>query len=296
MLPWILCSILSVLVILLAIKLWILHKSMDQICTEFRERLSTDTNTLISISSNDSHARHLASELNMQLRLLRKQRRRYLNGDQELKDAVTNISHDLRTPLTAIFGYLDLLEKEEKSAAVTLYLSFITNRTESLKQLTEELFRYAIVLSTENQLKLEMVSVHAILEESLAAFYPALMECNITPVISMPELPIKRYLDKAATSRVFGNILNNVLKYSDGDLQVQLCDNGDVVFTNTASDLDEIQAGKLLNRFFTVEAARNATGLGLAISKTLVEQMKGELIVEYSDKRLSVLIRFAAPN
>lgn len=268
---------------------------MDQICTEFRERLSTDTNTLISISSNDSHARHLASELNMQLRLLRKQRRRYLNGDQELKDAVTNISHDLRTPLTAICGYLDLLEKEEKSAAVTLYLSFITNRTESLKQLTEELFRYAVVLSTENQLKLEMVSVHAILEESLAAFYPALMERNITPVISMPGLPIKRYLDKTATSRVFGNILNNALKYSDGDLQVQLCDNGDVVFTNTASDLDEIQAGKLLNRFFTVEAARNATGLGLAISKALVEQMKGELIVEYSDKRLSILIRFAAP-
>lgn len=115
------------------------------------------------------------------------------------------------------------------------------------------------------------------------------------PVILMPELPIKRELDKAAASRVFENILNNALKYSDGDLEVQLYDTGDIVFTNTATNLDEIQAGKLLNRFFTVEAARNATGLGLAISRTLVEQMKGELIVEYNSKRLSIRIRFVAP-
>ena len=106
------------------------RKSIDEIHTEFQERLSSDTNTLIDISSSDPHLRKLASEINIQLRLLRKERHRYQQGDLELKEAITNISHDLRTPLTAINGYLDLLEREEKSETVHCYLSQIQNRTD----------------------------------------------------------------------------------------------------------------------------------------------------------------------
>jgi signal transduction histidine kinase len=107
------------------------QKSMDEIYTKFQERLSSDTNTLINISSRDPHLRKLAAKINIQLRLLRKERHRYQQGDLELKEAITNISHDLRTPLTAISGYL----------------SQIQNRTEVLKNLTEELFRYSVVTS-----------------------------------------------------------------------------------------------------------------------------------------------------
>ncbi len=292
MFPWILCGVLSVAVTLLVLKILLLHKSMDEICVEFNERLSVDTNTLISTTSSDAHTKRLASEINTQLRLLRSQRRRYLTGDQELKEAVTNISHDLRTPLTAICGYLDLLENEEKNEAVTRYLSFITNRTEALKQLTEELFSYSLILSARDNMKFEMINVNAVLEESIAAFYPALLERGITPDIQMPQQQIKRQLDKAALSRVFSNILNNALKYSDGDLDVQLRDNGDIIFINTAADLDKVQVGKLFSRFFTVEAARNSTGLGLSISKTLVEQMKGNITAQYHNKKLSICIRF----
>ncbi len=292
MFPWILCGVLSVAVTLLVLKILLLHKSMDEICVEFNERLSVDTNTLISTTSSDAHTKRLASEINTQLRLLRSQRRRYLTGDQELKEAVTNISHDLRTPLTAICGYLDLLENEEKNEAVTRYLSFITNRTDALKQLTEELFSYSLILSARDNMKFEMINVNAVLEESIAAFYPALLERGITPDIQMPQQQIKRQLDKAALSRVFSNILNNALKYSDGDLDVQLRDNGDIIFINTAADLDKVQVGKLFSRFFTVEAARNSTGLGLSISKTLVEQMKGNITAQYLNKKLSICIRF----
>lgn len=292
MLPWILCGILCAVMALLFAKIYFLRKSMDEIRTAFQERLSVDTNTLISISSGDHHAKRLAADINTQLRLLRKQSRQYHNGDRELKEAVTNISHDLRTPLTAICGYLDLLENEEKSEAVERYLAFITNRTEALKVLTEELFRYSVILSTRDTLTMEPVSINALLEESFAAFYPALTEHGIAPNIHMPEQQIKRNLDKAAVSRVFSNILNNALKYSDGDLDVRLCENGDVVFTNTAAGLDKVQVEKLFSRFFTVEAARNSTGLGLAIAKTLVEQMKGEITAQYHDKQLSIRIRF----
>ena len=233
----------------------------------------------------------LAASINVQLRQLRSQRHKYLNGDRELKEAVTNISHDLRTPLTAICGYMDLLEKEEKSEAVTRYLSLIANRTEAMKQLTEEFFRYSVILSAA-EMQLEAVSINGALEESIAAFYGALTLRGIVPEIRITETPVLRRLNRGSLSRVFGNILNNALKYSDGDLEIQLRQDGEIIFSNTASKLDDVQVGRLFDRFFTVEAARNSNGLGLAISKTLVEQMGGVITARFQDSRLSIHIQF----
>ena len=126
MLPWLLCALLGVLVLVLLGKVRTLTRSMEEICDQMEDRLEGDTNNLLTLSTRDPHARRLAARLNAQLRLLRQQRRQYLNGDRELKEAVTNISHDLRTPLTAISGYLELLEEEEKSETVAQYLSFIS--------------------------------------------------------------------------------------------------------------------------------------------------------------------------
>lgn len=140
--PWVLCCILILIVILLCSKIYLMKKSIREICTNMEEHFSNDTNTLLSVSSGDRHIRVLAEKLNEQLRILRRQRHQYFNGDRELKEAVVNISHDLRTPLTAIYGYLDLLEREEKSEAVESYIEIIRNRTEVLAKLTEELFKY----------------------------------------------------------------------------------------------------------------------------------------------------------
>ncbi len=293
MLPWILCGILSVIFVLLVVKILILYKSMDEIRMGFTEHLSIDTNTLISISSNDPHAKRLASEINTQLRLLRKQRRQYLNGDHELKEAVTNISHDLRTPLTAICGYLDLLKREDNPEAVKRYLAVIENRTEAMKLLTEELFRYSIVASAPINMRFENVVVNSVLEESVSAYYAALKNSGITPVITMPKCKIQRKLDREALSRIFGNIITNAIKYSDGDLNITLSEAGEIDFQNSASQLDEIQVGKLFDRFYTVEAAKKSTGLGLSIAKALTEQMNGEISARYYNDKLIIRTVFA---
>ena len=152
---WLFISGLILVIILLLIKIHLLRKSAKEIECSFSEKLITDSNTLIDISSNDKYMCHLANEINIQLRKLRAERRKFQKGDIELKNAVTNVSHDLRTPLTAIYGYLDLLEQEEKSEKVNRYIAVIKNRTEMLKQLTEELFRYSVILTSEEDLKIE---------------------------------------------------------------------------------------------------------------------------------------------
>ena len=285
-------GILVILIVALLTKIHFMHKAVMEIMEAFHDRLAEDTNTLIDISSRDSYMCQLAASINVQLRLLRKQRHKYLNGDCELKEAVTNISHDLRTPLTAICGYMDLLEREEKSETVTRYLSLIQNRTEAMKQLTEELFRYSVILSTQENMEVETVYVNGVLEESVTGFYGALTERGITPVISITENRIERKLNKAALSRVFSNILNNALKYSDGDLKIEMEDDGQITFSNSAAGLSEVQVGKLFDRFFTVEAARNSNGLGLSIAKSLVEHMGGTITAQYASHILCIIIRF----
>ena len=284
-------GILILIIFVLLAKIYFLRKSAQEIAEAFRDRLAADTNTLIDISTRDPYMRKLAADINTQLRLLRKQRHKYLTGDRELKEAVTNISHDLRTPLTAICGYLDLLDKEDKSENTSRYLSLIGNRVEAMKQLTEELFRYSVILSTE-KMTLESVHVNGALEESIASFYGALTSRGIQPEIHITENRIERQLNREALGRVFSNILNNALKYSDGDLEIFLHDDGEIIFSNTASRLNEVQVGKLFDRFFTVEAARNANGLGLAISKTLVEQMGGTIQAKSEEGRLYICIYF----
>ena len=179
----------------------------------FADRLMTNTNALIDISSNDSQMRSLANAMNRQLRELRAQRHRYLLGDMELKNAVTNIAHDLRTPLTAICGYLDLLEQEESTEASLRYIGIMKDRAKMLAELTEELFRYSMIMAEEGDGEREPVIVNEVLEESIAAFYHILMEQGITPDISMTEEKVVRRLDRSSLTRVFSNLLNNAAKY-----------------------------------------------------------------------------------
>ena len=289
---FVLCAILIITSAILSIKILLIYKSIKEIRRGFSEKLEDDTNTLISISSTDKAICALANDINIQLRRLRKQQLRFQLGDTEIKNAVTNISHDLRTPLASICGNLDLLEQEELSEAASRYTEVIRNRSEVLTQLTEELFRYSVIMTAESDGIKEPVIINNVLEECIAASYTALTERNIFPDIQMPQEKIIRNLDRSALARVFSNLLNNAVKYSDGDLKITLYQTGENIYSNTASGLTEVQVGKLFDRFYTVETARKSTGLGLAITRTLVEQMKGTIYANYKNSILSICILF----
>lgn len=288
-----LCAIgfLLLIILILLIKISLLRKSAGEICGSFTQKLAEDTNTLIDISSRDPAVRKLAAQINIQLDQLYKARRLYQQGDQELKEAITNISHDIRTPLAAICGYLDLLNRVETNETVRHYLAQIRNRTDALTSLTEELFRYSIV-SSSRELKPERVNIVRVLEENLLLFYEMMQEKNIRPAISLPETAVWRMLDVSALNRIFSNIISNAIKYSDGDLSVKMEENGTVVFTNTASHLTSVTAGRLFDRFYTVEANRNSTGLGLSIARLLTERMDGRIEASFSGGNLSITLQF----
>ena len=284
---WVLAAGLALVALGLGLKVALLRHGMKALGRDLVERRGQDTNTLLSLPCRDRELRRLASALNQELRALRQERLRYQQGDKELKEAVVNISHDLRTPLTAISGYLQLLQGQDLPPDTRRYLEQIGGRAQAMKRLTEELFRYSVVVSEET-LAREPVDLRRAVEEALLSFYGALEGRGIEPQVRLPETPVIRQLDPAAVNRVLGNILTNALKYSAGDLEVTLEESGRLTFSNAAPGLDPVAAGRLFDRFYTVEAARNSTGLGLSIAKELTQRMGGEMGAELHNGRLTV--------
>lgn len=287
---WVLAAGFALLALGLGWKVALLRHGMKALRQDLVERRGQDTNTLLSLPYRDRELRQLASALNQELRALRQERLRYQQGDKELKEAVVNISHDLRTPLTAISGYLQLLQGQDLPPDTRRYLEQIGGRTQAMKRLTEELFRYSVVVSEEN-LAGEPVDLRRAVEEALLSFYGALEGRGIEPQVRLPEEKVERLLDPAAVNRVLGNILTNALKYSAGDLEVTLEESGRLTFSNSAPGLDPVAAGRLFDRFYTVEAARNSTGLGLSIAKELTQRMGGSIGAELHGGTLTVWLK-----
>ena len=284
-------ALLSVIIAALVIKIAVLKRTARSVTKQFAERLDDDTNGVIYVNTADKDMRELASGINTQLKKLRAEHNRYICGDAELKAAITNISHDLRTPLTAICGYLEVMKKEEKSEKLENYLEIIGGRTELMKQLTEELFRYSVILSSDSSAETEELSVNQVLEDCIMGYYAALTEKGITPEIELTEEKVTRTVNRSALARVFNNLMNNALKYSSGDLYISLSPDGEIVFSNTAEGMTKVQVERLFDRFYTVQAARNSTGLGLSIVRTFIEQMNGSITAELSGNRLLIRIK-----
>lgn len=289
-----LALILIFIIIILILRLVSIRRAADELRETFAERLKSDTNVGIAISTSDKKMRSLAADMDRQLKLLRKAQLNYMQGDRELKAAVTNMSHDLRTPLTAICGYMELIKQEPLSDKARAYLDVIENRVQALKNLTEELFRYSVILSADFDTEKKSLSLNAALEETAAAYYGALKNAGIEPQIYLPESEVCRVLNRQALMRILANLMDNAIKYSNDSLSITLTPNGAITFRNQADTLDELTAGRLFDRFFTVESGERSTGLGLSIAKTLTEEMGGSVKTDFQDGFLSITLHFPA--
>lgn len=182
----------------------------------------------------------------------------------------------------------------EKSPAAERYLSLIRGRTDHLKSLTEEFFRYSAALSAgeAEEAEAETVSLNRAVEESLAAWYGVLSAKGIAPEVDLPARQVVRRLNRESVSRVLGNVLSNAAKYSPGDLRVVLEEDGTLTFSNAAPSLSPVLAEKLFDRYFTVESGGQGAGLGLSIARHLTERMGGTVSADWREGMLTVRLRF----
>ena len=283
--------ILFLICIFLAVKLYVIKQSIKEIEKSFSKILRTDTNNIIAISSSDKDIKNLTINLNNNLSELRGQKLQYKNGNQELKKIITNISHDLRTPLTAIKGYVDLIEQEKLSNNQKKYLKVIQKKSNELTELTGQLFEYTKLIDIDVKIKKEECCINEILEETLVSYYSIFKEQDIIPNISICSTKVYKIVNKISIIRVFENILSNVIKYSNGDLKVEMQENGTITFSNKATSLDETTVQKIFDRYFSVENAKESTGIGLSIAKQLIELNNGSIKAEYVNGYLIIEIK-----
>ena len=275
------------------LKIITMRLSLKELTRDYRERSNLDSDTLIGVSCRDRRIMELASAMNDTVTTLRTSYHNYKQGDERLKTSITNIAHDIRTPLTSICGYLELAERVDKSQELKGYLDIISERALYMKKLTEELFEYSVVSSKKPQEKLQDVNVNKVLEDAIMNLYPNLMDKGIDLKADIVEKPVIRKLYPSYVERIFNNLLSNAIKYSDGDLEVNLSETGKLTMKNTASSLDKVKVGKLFERFYTVENAdAGSAGLGLSIVQSFAEQMNCPISADYVDGKLVIEIEF----
>lgn len=276
----------------LLIKIIIIKSELRNIESKLTRIINADTNNLLTISSNDIDLIRLTRNLNKNLKYLRKLELEYISGNIELKESITNISHDLRTPLTAINGYLDLIDNNNLTPKQKEYFYYIKEKTKDLVNLTEQLFDFTKGLTSDNLQNKKEVCLNDIIEDMIGSYYSLFISNNIEPNIKITKFKIIRTLDENTVIRIFENIISNAIKYSDGDFNIVLDETGLITISNKASSLDKTSVKKIFNRYYTVENARKQSGVGLSIAKQLVELSHGTIKAKYCKGNLVIEISF----
>ena len=275
----------------LLIKCLLLRKAARELAAGVSQKLREPTNAPLHTSSRDGAMRELCQSLDEGLSALNDARLKFERGDAVLKTALTDLAHDVRTPLTAILGYTELLARDPRGEAAERRIAVIRERAETLKDRTDALFRYAVLVSAETPIAPAPLRLLPLLEKSLAAEAPALEAAGIEPAIEGDGADPVVLGDAALCARVFENILRNAAAYADGDLKIELFHDG-VTFSNVAAALTPLQAGRLTDRYYTVRAGEGATGVGLSAAKYGMTAMGGSLYTEKTGDRLRVTCRF----
>lgn len=252
--------------------------------------------TPVRISSINKEIENLAIEINNLYKKNHESNLRVKENDENLKESIASMAHDLRTPLTSIMGYIQLIESDSvKDIDKNRYLKIIKKRTENLSNLINSFYDLSRIECNEYKMDLKLVDIKEIFCEVLALFYDNFLEANIEPKVVIDEKVSKVIADVESVNRIFSNLINNILKYNSGEVQFIVKDEEKFVvttFINDAPDLNKEDVEKIFNRFYTGDSSRsdNSTGLGLSIVKALIEEMGYKVEASLEDGKLIISI------
>ncbi len=275
-----------------------LKKEIRRVNKQLQKRHQNKTDKKISLAFFDKDLEKLANEINLQIDETRHATAQKRRTENELKQAVSNISHDIRTPMTSILGYIQFLEDDALTHDQRQeYVLIVKNGALRLKVLLEDFFELSVIESADYSLKIESISLNDLIMEVLVSFYEAFNQKHIEPDVHISEDDIRVKADSSAVKRVMENLITNALKHSTGDVTVALKNTPDFVeltVRNPAPQLKEEDLFHLFDRFYKADQARKGkgTGLGLSIAKSLMEKMNGSLSAELDKGQLVMRCRW----
>ena len=239
----------------------------------------------------------LVDNLNELLDMQRKKRRDYQKKEALIADTYTNLSHDIRTPLTSLDGYFQLIEECNNMDDQKRYLGIIHERIYSLNEMLEELFTFTRLKNESYKFELEPCCINKILKETVFSYYDDWIEINIQPEIKITEELLFVNANKQALRRVIQNVIKNGLDHGEKKIKIELFNEYDQAvlrISNRVINPQEIDAEHVFDRFYKADTARSRTssGLGLSIAKEMIMRMKGEIGARIDGDEFVVWMRF----
>ncbi|NLT10328.1 MAG: HAMP domain-containing histidine kinase [Ruminococcus sp.] len=281
-------------VILLSIIL-VRRKAAKDMAAKLHEIRQTDTNQLIHASGN-SIPPSLINEVNSILKDIRRYDAEYQKKNHDLEQMMTNIAHDLRTPLTSAMGHIYMakdagISEEERSNSINT----AEKRMVRLEELINSFFEFSKMISSGKEPETEMINVVSVLEDSVVHYYEDYTVRGRKIDLRCSQGRIKLVSNRNMLMRIFDNLIGNALKHGKGDLTITVS-TGDSLLLTFENGLDdpELDPERVFDEFYTTDMSRTKghTGLGLAISKQFTELLGGTISADCSDGRFRIKISF----
>ncbi|EGT3616166.1 HAMP domain-containing histidine kinase [Clostridium perfringens] len=289
-------GLLAAILIVVVINLILKKREINRITLDLK-RLNREGKTeKLRLGVPNKNIENLIIEINKLIDDKKEKEAIYKEKDMELRDAIANMSHDLRTPLTSIMGYVYLLNDENlKEDEKREYLKIIEKRASVLNGLITNFYGLSRIQADQYEITIEPIKLEIVLGEIIAAFYETLYE-----KFGEPEIEIEEGLnivlgDKESLNRIFTNLIENIIKHGEGDVKISLRkekNNIIIEFSNKAEALEAKDINRIFEKFFTRDRMRTGqnTGLGLAIVKLLVEKQGQKIEAKKVGNRLVINI------
>ncbi|WP_368652816.1 sensor histidine kinase [Ornithinibacillus sp. 4-3] len=280
------------------IRFMFLKREIQRVTRQLQERNQDKIDSKIKLGYYDKDIEELAKEINIQIDETKYAIAQKRRTENELKQAISSISHDIRTPMTSILGYIQFLEDDDLTHEDRKeHVLIVKNGALRLKVLLEDFFKLSIIESADYPLKIESILLNDLVPEVLVGFYEEFNQKHIEPTINIPVDDIRIKADSSAVKRVIENLVTNALKHSTGNVDIILKRAPAFVeftISNPAPQLKEEELFHLFDRFYKVDKARKGkgTGLGLSIAKSLMEKMNGSLSAELDKGQLIMRCRW----